>query len=158
MTHLGLSSIEPILRTSTNPVAILELTPVRAARRAAMLVPTVSLRCLIVDDSPRFGEEARELLEHEGVSVVGIAGSGDEAVRLAKTLGPNLALVDISLGEESGFDVARRLVDNGEPPAVIFVSTYDEREFSRRIEASPALGFIAKTNLSAVRIRQLLGD
>lgn len=118
-----------------------------------------SLRCLIVDDSPRFGEEARSLLEHEGVSVVGIAASGDEAVELLQALVPDLALVDISLGEESGFDVARRLVDtsDGRPPAIIFVSTYDEREFSSRIEASPALGFIAKTMLSAERIRELLG-
>ena len=118
----------------------------------------MSVRCLIVDDSPRFGEEARGLLEHEGVSVVGIAATGDEAVALAQALGPDLALVDISLGEESGFDVARRLVDGarGAPPAVIFVSTYDEREFSRRIEASPALGFIAKTMLSAASIRRLL--
>jgi DNA-binding NarL/FixJ family response regulator len=120
----------------------------------------VSLRCLIVDDSPRFGEEARSLLEHEGVSVVGVASSGDEAVRLAEALGPDLVLLDISLGTESGFDVARRLVDgsNADPPAIIFVSTYDEREFSGRIESSPALGFIAKTTLSAERIRRLLGD
>jgi len=119
----------------------------------------MSLRCLIVDDSPRFGEEARSLLEHEGVSVVAVAASGDEAVRLAEALRPDLALVDISLGEESGFDVARRLVDssNAHPPAVIFVSTYDEREFSGRIAASPALGFIAKATLSAEHIRRLLG-
>jgi DNA-binding NarL/FixJ family response regulator len=125
-----------------------------------MLLLIMSLRCLIVDDSPRFGEEARGLLEHEGVSVVGVAASGDEAVRLAKALGPDLALVDISLGEESGFDVARRLVDssNAQPPAVIFISTYDEREFSSRIAASPGRGFIAKTELSAERIRRLLGD
>jgi CheY-like chemotaxis protein len=118
------------------------------------------LRCLIVDDSPRFGEEARGLLEHEGVSVVGVASSGDEAVRLAEALRPDLVLLDISLDNESGFDVARRLVDssNPDPPAVIFVSTYDEREFRSRIEASPALGFIAKTKLSAERIHQLLGD
>jgi DNA-binding NarL/FixJ family response regulator len=118
------------------------------------------LRCLIVDDSPRFGEEARSLLEHEGMSVVGVAASGDEAIRLAEALRPDLALVDISLGKESGFDVARRLVvgSNASPPAVILVSTYDEGEFSGRIAASPALGFIAKTRLSAERIRQLLGD
>lgn len=118
----------------------------------------VGLHCLIVDDNPRFGQEARSLLEHEGVFVVGVAASGDEAVRLADALAPELALVDISLGDESGFDVARRLVDgaNDHAPAIIFVSTYDEREFSGRIAASPALGFIAKAELSAERIRALL--
>jgi CheY-like chemotaxis protein len=120
----------------------------------------MSLRCLIVDDNPRFGEEARSLLEHEGVSVVGVAASGDEAVRLAAALRPDLALVDISLGKESGFDVARRLVESSTapPPAVILVSTYNEEEFGGRIAASPAIGFIAKTELSAQSIRRLLGD
>jgi two-component system, NarL family, nitrate/nitrite response regulator NarL len=125
-----------------------------------MLGPNMSLRCLIVDDSARFGDDARSLLEQEGVSVVGFATSGDQAVELAKELGPDLALVDIRLGAESGFDVARRLADLTETarPKVIFVSTYDEEEFTGLIEASPALGFIAKTELSAERIRQLLGD
>jgi DNA-binding NarL/FixJ family response regulator len=132
----------------------------RVRRARCDAVADMALRCLIVDDNPRFGEEARSLLEHEGVSVVGVAGSGDEAVRLADELVPDLALVDISLGEESGFDVARRLVDGSKPrsPAIILVSTYDEREFSGRIAASPALGFIAKTKLSAERIRGLLDD
>ncbi|HYY63720.1 MAG TPA: response regulator [Gaiellaceae bacterium] len=117
----------------------------------------MALRCLIVDDNPRFGDEARSLLEHEGITVVGVAASGNEAARLATALRPDVALVDVSLGAESGFDVARRLVDNeGEPPAVILVSTYDERELTARIESSPALGFVAKAELSAERIRRLL--
>jgi CheY-like chemotaxis protein len=120
----------------------------------------VSFRCLIVDDNPRFGDEARSLLEHGGIPVVGVAASGDEAVRLVEALAPDLALVDISLGEESGFDVARRLVSDSKAraPRIIFVSSYDEREFSDRIAASPALGFIAKTQLSAERVREMLGD
>ena len=128
-----------------------------AARCDAM--SDVSLRCLIVDDNPRFGEEARSLLEHEGISVVGVAASGDDAVRFAEALAPDLALVDISLGEESGFDVARQLVAGWKAPApaIILISTHDGREFSARIEASPALGFIAKTELSAERIHDLLG-
>lgn len=132
----------------------------RAGGLAAMLRRMLPVRCLIVDDSPLFGEEARGLLEQEGVLVVGIAASGDEAVRLAETVLPDLALVDISLGKESGFDVARRLMDGASPapPRVIFISTYDEREFSSRIESSRALGFIAKAELSAARIRRLLGD
>src|SRR5262249_55439473 len=107
-----------------------------------------------------FYDEARRLLEHEGVVVVGIAGTSDEAVRLARALRPDVALVDISLGRESGFDVARSLADeaSGDPPAIIFISTYDEGEFSGRIAASRALGFIAKTELSAERVRRLLGS
>jgi CheY-like chemotaxis protein len=138
----------------------LVLTPMRVRRERCHAEPSMSLQCLIVDDSVRFGDEARSLLEQEGVSVVGFATSGDEAVRLATELGPDVALVDIRLGAESGFDVARRLADltGTTPPKVIFVSTYNEQEFSGSIEASPALGFIAKTELSAERISRLLGD
>jgi DNA-binding NarL/FixJ family response regulator len=120
----------------------------------------VPLRCLIVDDNRRFGDEARSLLEGEGISVVGIAASGDEAARLVKALRPDVALVDISLGGESGFDVARRLVDgsNATAPRIVLISTHDEREFSDRIAASPAVGFLAKTDLSADRLRRLLRD
>jgi len=120
----------------------------------------MSLRCLLVDDDPRFRDEARRLLEREGVIVVGVAASGDEAIQVAEARAHDVALVDISLGDESGFDVARRLMDESKAstPAVIFVSTHDEAEFSDRIAASPALGFIAKTELSAERIRELLAD
>lgn len=134
-------------------LAPMRVGPVRCDARK------VPLRCLIVDDNPRFGEAARSLLEREGISVVGVALSGDDAVRLAASLLPDLALVDISLGRENGFDVARRLVDGSRPgaPAVILISTHDEREFSARIEESSALGFMPKTRLSAARIRELLG-
>ena len=119
----------------------------------------MQLRCLIVDDNPGFVEAARSVLENGGFSVVGIAASGDEAVRLADALAPDVALVDISLGDESGFDVARRLVEctDGTAPTVILVSTHDRREFSDRIAASPAAGFLDKTELSAEGIRLLLG-
>ena len=119
-----------------------------------------TLRCLIVDDSLRFCEEARSLLEHEGISVVGVAASGDEAVQLVEALRPDVVLLDISLDGESGFDVAGRMIDSSSPDhaAVVFVSTHDEREFSARIAASPALGFIAKAELSGERIRRLLTD
>jgi len=69
-----------------------------------------------------------------------------------------VALVDIDLGSESGFDLARRLADDvdGSGPRLILISTHDEREFVKLIESSPAVGFLAKTELSAERIYRLL--
>lgn len=118
----------------------------------------VALRCLIVDDRPGFSAAARELLEGQGVTVVGVAASCAEAVRSVRDLRPEVALVDIDLGGESGFDVARRLTEDvdGSAPQVILISTHDEREFVKLIESSPAVGFLAKTELSAERIYQLL--
>jgi CheY-like chemotaxis protein len=116
----------------------------------------VALRCLIVDDAPGFCEAARELLEGQGLTVVGCAISGAEAVRSVQELRPEVALVDIDLGPDSGFDLARRLAEVGDAPRVILMSTHDEREFIKLIESSPAVGFIAKTELSAGRIYELL--
>jgi CheY-like chemotaxis protein len=67
------------------------------------------MRCLIVDDSPRFLEAARGLLVREGIVVVAVATNGADAIRRAAELGPDVILVDIDLGGQSGFDVVRRL-------------------------------------------------
>jgi DNA-binding NarL/FixJ family response regulator len=119
---------------------------------------SVALRCLIVDDQPSFCEAARDLLEGQGLTVVGCATSSAEALRSVQELRPEVALVDIDLGPESGLDLARRLADgvDGNSPRVILVSTHDEREFVKLIESSPAVGFLAKTDLSAERVYQLL--
>jgi len=120
---------------------------------------TMAVRCLIVDDQPGFCEAARELLEGQGLTVVGCATSSAEALRSVRELRPEVALVDIDLGPDSGFDLAVRLADDdidGNSPRVILVSTHDEREFVKLIESSPAIGFLAKTELSAERIYQLL--
>ena len=73
---------------------------------------------------------------------------------------PEIALVDINLGADSGFDLARRLAERleGDAPKVILISTHDYREFFKLIESSPAVGFLAKTELSAERIYQLLAS
>ena len=118
----------------------------------------MALRCLIVDDRLSFCEAARDLLEGQGVAVVGLATSSVEAVRRVRELRPEVAIVDIDLGADSGFDLARRLADDvdGSAPRVILISTHDEREFFKLIESSPVVGFLPKTELSAERIYQLL--
>ena len=118
------------------------------------------LRCLIVDDSPEFLAAARRLLEQEGIAVVGTASSGDDAVDRAGELRPDVTLVDIDLGRESGFAVARRLAEHDEARAgrLILISTHAEDEFVEFIEASPAIGFISKATLSADGIERLVRD
>jgi CheY-like chemotaxis protein len=118
--------------------------------------PEAMLRCLIVDDSPRFLDAARALLERQGVSVVGVAANGAEALRRARELRPDVTLVDLDLGGESGLELARRLDQDGDPAPVILVSTHAEQDYAELIAASPAVGFLAKTALSASAIRDLL--
>ena len=121
----------------------------------------MALRCLVVDDSARFLQSARLLLERQGVQVA-VASTEAEAVLRVDELHPDVVLLDIDLGDESGFDVARRLHGrasdvawSGEP-SIILVSTHAERDFEELIEASPALGFLSKSSLSADAIRRLL--
>jgi DNA-binding NarL/FixJ family response regulator len=118
----------------------------------------VGLRVLIVDDNAAFLDAARTLLEAEGLSVVGLASTGSEAAAFSFALEPELALVDVTLSGESGFDVARQLSELAAPPAVILVSTHAEGDFLELINESPARGFLPKSKLSAEAIRRLMAS
>jgi CheY-like chemotaxis protein len=113
---------------------------------------------LIVDDNTDFLLAARALLEQEGVRVVGVASTGAEAVRCVAELHPDVTLVDIDLGEDSGFDVARQLADDPElePGHLILISAHAEEDLADLVEASPAIGFVGKPVLRATAIQRLL--
>jgi CheY-like chemotaxis protein len=118
----------------------------------------VSLRCLIVDDNAFFLEAVTRLLEREGVTVVAVASASAEAIRKVRELHPDVVLVDIMLGTESGFDLASELAQtNGDSPAVILISTRAESDFAGRIARTSATGFVPKSELSASAIRRILG-
>jgi DNA-binding NarL/FixJ family response regulator len=118
----------------------------------------VALRCLIVDDNSGFLRAARALLEQEGLQVVGVASTGEEAFRMAADLRPDVTLLDIDLGADSGFEVARRLFDEPsvDPGQLILISANAEDDFADLIDASPAVGFVGKSALSATAIETLL--
>jgi CheY-like chemotaxis protein len=119
----------------------------------------MSLRCLLVDDSDAFLKTASLLLEREGLTVVGAASSIAEALRQVHALRPDLILVDIGLGDESGFDLARLLARDGQSGGaeVILISTGAEADYSEMIDDSPAAGFLAKSELSVRGISRILG-
>jgi DNA-binding NarL/FixJ family response regulator len=117
------------------------------------------VRCLIVDDNARFLRAARRLLEHQGISVVGVASNSAEALQRAKELQPDVTLVDIDLGGESGFELASRLRHAAPHHSrVILISMRSGDDYGDLIAASRARGFLSKTALSASAIQQLLAD
>jgi DNA-binding NarL/FixJ family response regulator len=116
----------------------------------------VRLRCLLVDDSEEFLASASRLLGTQGVTVAGQARSGAEAVRLAAESRPDVALVDVDLGEELGFDVAVALATAAPATRVILISTYPEEELADLLASSPAIGFLSKTALGADTIAELV--
>ena len=115
------------------------------------------MRYLIVDDYLPFLDAASGLLEAQGAGVVGVARSGAEALRRAEELRPEVILVDINLGAESGFEVAEQLHRVGPVAPVILISTHAEQDFADMIATSPAVGFLCKSALSTGAVRDLLG-
>jgi two-component system, NarL family, nitrate/nitrite response regulator NarL len=118
----------------------------------------MAVRVLLVDDNESFLEAASVLLERESLRVVGVATSTEQALPRAAQLQPDVVLVDISLAGESGFELARRLVEHNRDscPAVILISTHAQEDFADLIAESPATGFLAKSELCASAIRRIL--
>jgi DNA-binding NarL/FixJ family response regulator len=112
------------------------------------------LSCIIVDDSAGFLAAARRLLQRQGITVAGVATTGAEAVRLVEQVRPDVALVDIALGAESGLELVGRL----EGVHTILISTRSEQDYRDLVAESPAVGFLSKTALSASAILELLED
>jgi CheY-like chemotaxis protein len=119
----------------------------------------VSIRCLLVDDNDAFLKAATVLLERGGVTVVGVASYSAEALQQARALRPDVILVDIGLGDESGFDLARLLAqdEQGGNAEVILISARAETDYAELITQSPAAGFLVKSQLSAQAISRILG-
>jgi DNA-binding NarL/FixJ family response regulator len=116
----------------------------------------VRRRVLIVDDHVGFRARARQLLESEGYDVVGEAQDGTTALAEAARLGPDIVLLDVQLPDLDGFEVAHLLMARGVFAAVILISGRDRAEYGDQIEASPALGFLPKSELSAAAIDAFL--
>jgi DNA-binding NarL/FixJ family response regulator len=135
--------------------------PTRVSPDAAGVGPCdddpVERTVLIVDDHPGFRSAARALLEADGFEVVGEAADGESGLAAAERLRPGLVLLDIQLPDLDGFEVARRLSQAGDPPAIVLVSTRDRSAYRRRLADSPARGFVAKSDLSGAAVTALVG-
>jgi DNA-binding NarL/FixJ family response regulator len=114
-----------------------------------------SLRILIVDDSRHFLNAACAALQQDGITVVGVASTSAEAIQLAGELRPDGILVDVDLGDESGLDLALELASVEYAP-VVLISAYPESELADLIAASPAVGFVSKSDLSASAVSSLI--
>ena len=120
----------------------------------------MAVRVLIVDDNAQFLDAARVLLEREGLTVAGVASTRAEALQQVEDLRPDVVLVDVFLGDESGLELAQRLIDDGrrEGATVILISTHAEDDLSDLIAASPAAGFLQKAELSAGAVRRIVDE
>ena len=112
---------------------------------------------VIVDDHYGFRRMARRMLEDAGFEVVGEAGDGETALSVVALLGPQVVLLDIQLPGLDGFMVAQRLADSGSEAVVILTSSRSAADFGTRLDRAPAIGFIAKAELSGPAVARLMG-
>jgi DNA-binding NarL/FixJ family response regulator len=117
------------------------------------------MRCLLVDDNEAFVEIACRLLDPEWVKVTGTASNIGEAILRVSEMPPDVVLIDVRLGDENGFDLARRLAEpHTRDLAVIMTSSGAEDDYVDLIAESTALGFLPKAQLSADGIWRLLSE
>jgi DNA-binding NarL/FixJ family response regulator len=116
-------------------------------------VPTT---VLIVDDHAAFRASARRLLEDQGFEVVGEAGDGRSGIEAARSLRPQVVLLDVQLPDLDGFEVAARLVRGGASPAIVLTSSHDSSDFGALVTRSGARGFLAKADLTGAALSALV--
>jgi len=106
------------------------------------------MRTILVDDHPAYlAALAKVLQRHPGIEIVGQAYNGQEGLKLAAALKPDLVLVDFSMPDMNGAQVVAALKAGSAPPRVIVVSNHDEQEYRERAFKSGADGYALKSEL-----------
>ena len=126
----------------------LKLTPhsKRRAPRAKPAAPAEApIRLLLVDDHPVVREGLRSYLSaHPQLQIIGEAVSGEDALRQARRLKPDLVLMDINLPGINGLETASQLRRVAPTARVIILSVHDEREYLAQVPRSGAHGYVLK--------------
>ena len=112
---------------------------------------------VIIDDNEEFVASASRLLGSQGLDVVATAFSRAEALDLVAALRPDVALVDVELGEEDGILLSHELAASAPSTRIVLISSYDRDDLAHLIALSPAVGFLPKNELGAAAIERLLG-
>ena len=113
--------------------------------------------CVIVDDCPSFLRIARTLLERDGFTVAGVATTSAEAIAQVAALRPDVVLVDVFLGDESGVELAWTLDElGGGAMTVVLVSSLARTDGANLIEANPTHRYLPKIDLTAAALRSLV--
>ncbi len=108
---------------------------------------------LLVDDHAVVREGYRRLLERSAeIDVVGEAGSGAEAYKLASTLRPAVVVMDISLPDVSGIETTRRMLARDPAVRVLVFSMHEEAIFAARALQAGAAGYITKASAPEILV------
>ncbi len=118
-----------------------------------------SLSVLLVDDNPRYRQQLSRMIgKTYGAALLYEADDVSEAVRLAESIKPNLALIDVVLTDEDGIYCTRRVKAVSPATRVVLISAYPDREFHRLGLNAGAIAFLDKKDLDAAAVRQVIDD
>jgi DNA-binding NarL/FixJ family response regulator len=105
------------------------------------------VRVLIVDDQEPFRSASRMVVEMTpGFEVVGEAESGEDGVRQAAALRPDLVLMDVYLPGIDGLEATRQITALDDPPRVLVMSTHESEDFAESAVAAGAIAFLPKSD------------
>lgn len=100
---------------------------------------------LIIDDHPLFSRGLSQLIETQKIyKVTGIAKDHDEAIKMLNELSPDLAIVDLNLGQEDGLELIKDILALKPQTKVLVLSMHDERYYAERALKAGAKGYIMK--------------
>ena len=104
---------------------------------------------LIIDDHPLFREGLKAIIERDNrFEVVGEAGNGREGLRLAKELKPDLALVDMSLPDQSGIQLTRKLKNASLKTRIMMITMHSKVDYIVKAFQAGATGYVVKESAS----------
>ena len=112
-----------------------------------------SLRVIVADDSQFMRVAYRRILEtQEHLEVVGMAGDGIEALRLAETLAPDVAILDVRMPGMTGIEVAQRITARNPGTGIVIISAYDDTQYVVELLRRGARGkaYLLKTSIDEI--------
>jgi DNA-binding NarL/FixJ family response regulator len=103
------------------------------------------IRIVIADDHPLMRQGLRQIIEIEpNLQVVGEAGNGNEALAIIEELKPDVAILDVDMPHQDGFQVARALAAKKNPAAIIFLTIHSEEQMFHAALDLGAKGYVLK--------------
>jgi DNA-binding NarL/FixJ family response regulator len=117
------------------------------------------IRVLLADDHKVMRQGLIKLIANQpGLSIVGEAANGREAVELARNLQPNVVIMDVSMPEMDGIEASRRLKAELPKVRIIGLSMFEDEQTAHRMYAAGAEAFVAKTASSAELLKAIYGN
>jgi DNA-binding NarL/FixJ family response regulator len=110
----------------------------------------MAIRVLIADDHRLFAEALEAILASDTrIEVVAHAGDGEEAVKLARELKPNVVLMDISMPVMDGIEAAEELHRDGDDVTILMLTGSNSRDDVDRARKAGAAGYVTKDRIAA---------